>query len=107
MFSGPSRMVRRHNPLKARPKHMGVNLRGPDVGMSQHRLHAPQISPTLEKMSCEGVAQDVGAEVTKNPRGFASHVEQLPEGLTGHPCAAGRNEKIWTAPALQQRWSSL
>lgn len=30
--------------------HMGIDLRGSNIGMPQHFLHAPQVGPALQQM---------------------------------------------------------
>jgi hypothetical protein len=39
--------------------HMGVDLRGRNIGMSEQRLHDPQIRAVVQQMAGEGVAQHV------------------------------------------------
>ena len=45
--------------LQSRAVHMGVDLRGRDIGMAQHRLHRAQIRSAFEQMGGEGMAQSV------------------------------------------------
>ena len=43
--------------------HMGVNLRGADVGMSEQFLHAPQVAARLEQVGGKGMAEHVRMHV--------------------------------------------
>ena len=39
--------------------HVGIDLRGRDVVVSEHRLHRAQIRPIVQQMRCERMAQHV------------------------------------------------
>ena len=39
--------------------HMCVDLGRPDIRVAEHELQAPQIGPTLEQVSREGMPHDV------------------------------------------------
>ena len=40
-------------------QHMGVNLRGGDVGVAEQLLHGAQVGAVLQKVAGKGVAQHV------------------------------------------------
>src|SRR5437773_5987320 len=65
-----------------------VDLRGGDVRVSQHHLHAAQIGAPLQKVRCERVAQHVGAELATDADGAPVGFEDLPEALAAHGLAA-------------------
>ena len=46
--------------------HVGINLGGGDVGMSEKLLNDPEVCTVLEQMSGKGVAQEVGIHVLFN-----------------------------------------
>jgi len=51
------RMQVAHQALEPFLDHMGVDLRGRDVGMAEQRLNDAQIGAVVQKMAGEGVAQ--------------------------------------------------
>jgi len=52
-------LVQRFQPLA---RHVGVNLRGRDIGVAEQHLHDTQIRAVVEQMRGESVAQRVGRE---------------------------------------------
>src|SRR5262249_50864368 len=60
-------------------EHVGVDLRGREVGMAEHGLNGPQIGSALEQMRRERVAQHVRTEVTANAGPAPVGLERLPE----------------------------
>ena len=52
-------MRRLHKIAQSLLKHMRVDLRCGDVGMTQQLLHGPQVRPVLQQVAGEGMAQDV------------------------------------------------
>src|SRR6185295_8763669 len=71
---------------KLRAGYVGVDLRGGDVGVPEHRLHRAQIRAALEEVGREGVTQAMRAHLGK-AEGKRPPPEELPEALAGH-CAA-------------------
>ena len=65
------RMSARYQRAQPLVEHMGVDLRGRDVGMAEHRLHAAQIGVVRQQVAGEGVAQHV--------RRDALRIEPAPE----------------------------
>jgi hypothetical protein len=45
------------------PVHMGVNLSGRDIGMTQQFLNHPQVGSTFEQVGGEGMPQQMGIHV--------------------------------------------
>jgi hypothetical protein len=43
--------------------HVRVDLRGSNIGMTEHGLHATQIGPAFQQMSCKGVPQNMRAQI--------------------------------------------
>jgi hypothetical protein len=41
------------NFLKALTRHMGIDLRGRDISMTEQKLHHTQICTMVQQMSCE------------------------------------------------------
>jgi hypothetical protein len=52
---------------------MRVNLRGRDVGMAEHRLYAPQVRSTFQKMGSEAVPDDVRSQIPEDTGFLAIH----------------------------------
>ena len=50
--------------------HVGVYLRGREVGVAQHHLHRPQVGPALEQVGRETVPEGVGRDVLLDPGGL-------------------------------------
>jgi hypothetical protein len=48
-----------HQALQALFHHMGIDLRGRDIGVAEQRLHDAQIGAVVQKVAGEGVAQHV------------------------------------------------
>ena len=59
-----------HEPPQAFLDHMGVDLRGRDVGMAEKLLHGAQISTPLQEMAGEGVAQHMRRQTRGIEPGF-------------------------------------
>src|SRR3546814_10511806 len=53
------RMALLHQRLQALAQHVGVDLRGRDVGVAQHLLQRAQVGAVVQQMAGEGVAQHV------------------------------------------------
>jgi hypothetical protein len=79
-----------------------VNLRGSDIGVTQHGLHAAQIGPTFKQVRGESVAQNVRTHAVENSGMFAVAAKQLPKALPRHPCSASGDEKIWSYTPFQK-----
>jgi hypothetical protein len=56
---------------QSRPHDVRVNLGCRDVGMTEHRLYAPQIRSTFQKMGSEAVPDNVRSQVLEDA-GFLS-----------------------------------
>jgi len=39
--------------------HVGIDLRGRDIGMAQQHLHRAQVGAVVDQVRCEGMAQRV------------------------------------------------
>ena len=50
-------------------EYVGIDLGRRNVGMPEQRLYNPQISTVLQKMACEGMAQDVRAHARRRHAG--------------------------------------
>jgi hypothetical protein len=63
---------------------MGVDLCSRDIGVAQHKLNSPEISPILEKVCGKTVAEHMRSQWFGNS-GFDSVASQnFPESLTRH-----------------------
>ena len=51
---------------QSRPHDVRVNLGRRDVGMTEHRLYAPQVRSTFQKMGREAVPDNVRSQVLKD-----------------------------------------
>ena len=47
--------------------HVGVDLGGGDIGVAEHRLHAPQVGPPFQQVGRERVPQLVGRDRLGDP----------------------------------------
>ena len=47
------------NLLQAFPSNMSINLNSRNIGMTQHGLDGPKVSPIIEKMGREGMPKGV------------------------------------------------
>src|SRR6516162_2054337 len=56
------RMQVAHQALEALVEHVGVDLRGRDVGMAEQRLHNAEIGAVLQEMARKGMAQHMRAQ---------------------------------------------
>ena len=52
---------------KPAPRHVRVHLRGGNVGVSQHDLHAAQIRSALHQVRGEAVPDHVRRQIAENP----------------------------------------
>ena len=53
------RMVRLDQPLQPLGQHVGVDLRGRDVGVAEQQLQAAQVGAARQHVAGEGMAQHV------------------------------------------------
>ena len=53
------------------PCHMGIDLGGGDIGMTQHFLHRAQIRAMSQQVGCESVTQNVRADAFRINTGIA------------------------------------
>ncbi len=66
-------------------QHVGVDLRGRDVGVAEQFLDDAQIRAVGEKVAREGVAEHVGRDLGGgNAEPGRECLEIAPEGLPGH-----------------------
>ena len=56
LLPGFPRMKLAMNFLEPRASYVGINLRGRDIGMAEHRLHGTEIGAAFEKVGGEGMA---------------------------------------------------
>ena len=63
--------------------HMRIDLRGGNVGMTEHRLHAAKVRAAFEQMCGEAVADDVRRQGARDADFEAVKAEQLPKALAG------------------------
>lgn len=65
-------------------QHVGVNLRGCDIGVAQHFLHRAQIGAIRQQVRGKGVTQDVWRYRVGWHAGIVGQIfQQLGETLTG------------------------
>ena len=89
------RMQVAHQALEALLQHVGVDLRGRDVGVPEQRLHHPQVGAVVQQMARKGVAQHVRAHlIGAQPGGGGERLEVAGEMLAGEVAAlAERGEQ--------------
>jgi hypothetical protein len=68
--------------------HLGVNLGGADVFVSEQFLHGAQVCPAIEQMHGERVAQGVGRDVFLDARAGGVLFEFVPEADSAQRRAA-------------------
>jgi len=85
---------------------MGIDLRGRDVRVAQHGLYRPQISPVVQKVGGEGVAQHVGTHGAGADPGLDGvRLQQPPEVLPGDGFTEPAHEQgIFAGP---EGWAQL
>src|SRR5579884_3210456 len=88
---------------QSRSHHVRVNLRGGDIGMAQHGLHAPQVCSTLQQMGGEAVTNYVWRQFPRDPGPPSICSQKFPERLTAQTASARGNEQIRAGAPLQQR----
>jgi len=67
--------------------HMGVDLSGRDICVTQHGLDRTKIGPALKQVSCEGMAEAVRRDPFFDAGGAGIMVNQLPKSLAGQRLA--------------------
>ena len=87
---------------QSRPHDVRVNLRRGDVGMTEHRLYAPQVRSTFQKVGCEAVPDYVRSQTLENTGSLSMPQQQLPEGLPREASTARRHEQKGAGTAGQQ-----
>ena len=74
---------------------MGVNLRGSDIDMAQHLLHAPQVGPAPEQVRGETMTQRMHRHIPRHTGTNRVLLDQFPDGFAAESTAAaamGRSE---------------
>src|SRR5436309_7613969 len=80
---------------------MRVDLGGPDVDVTEEGLDRAEVSPALEQMACERVAQRMGKRpVEAEPPRVAAH--DRPQALPGQPRAPMVHEQRSRVPPTDQ-----
>src|SRR5262245_24912138 len=67
-----------------RLEHVRVDLRGRQVGMTEHQLNRPKVRSSLEQVRGKGVTDDMRAERAADSRSAPMRFEYLPESDAGH-----------------------
>ncbi len=67
--------------------HMGVNLGGRDIRVTQHFLKRPQVRAVLQQMGRKGMTQRMGRDFLVNARLLLIVLDNLPESLPAHALA--------------------
>src|SRR5678815_1628221 len=91
------------NFAESAPGHVRVDLRGGDVGVSQHDLDAAEVRAAFHQMRGKTVPDDVGRQPAENSYTMSMVPEQGPEGLPRHRRTPGGHEQILAGAALEQR----
>lgn len=73
--------------------HVGVHLGRGNVAVTHQLLQGTQVSAVFQQMHREAVPQGVGRDVFLDARFFLIALENFPEALTAHPCAAHVDEQ--------------
>src|SRR3546814_2869656 len=74
--SAGERMALLHQRLQTLAQHVGVDLRGRDVGVAQHLLQRAQVGAVVQQMAGEGVAQHVRRHLGGVDAGLARQILQ-------------------------------
>src|SRR6266852_6507700 len=89
--------------LQALARHVGIDLRGRDIGVAEQELHDAQIRAMVEQMRGEGVAQRVRRERSAREGCPGALLYQVPERLPRHRTTAPRDEHVVAGPFPQKR----
>src|SRR5882672_8689360 len=96
-------MMRLVNLLQPLFHHMGIDLRGGNIGMSQHQLYRPQVGPALQQVRGEAVPQHMWRQRYAQSRFSPIRRENLPYPYPADPPAAPVNKQkgsrgAWRCP---------
>src|SRR6187399_1611955 len=89
-----ARMVRAVQLFHALTGHVGVDLRGREVRMTQQHLHHAQVGSMIEQVRGEGVAQRVRRQLFVDDGLAGVALDDVPEGLARHAVATARREQV-------------
>ena len=83
-------------------RHMGVNLGCGDVGVAKHLLYAAKIGPSIKKMRCKGMPQDVRRDLGGRNPGLDGEIFQHLRKPRRRDMAllAARGKKKWRCSTL-------
>src|SRR4029079_9028243 len=87
-------VVLRVQQLHALARHMGVNLRGRNIGVTKQHLHHAQVGAVVDEVRGEGVAQHVRRGVLAGHGARAVTLDVLPERLPRHAGAAAGDVQV-------------
>ena len=88
------RMQIAHQALQPLFQHMGIDLRGGNIGVAEQRLHHAQIGAVVQEVAGEGVAQHVRADLRgAQPGGGGERLEFAREMLAGEVAALAEGGK--------------
>lgn len=73
---------------------MGVDLRGPDAGMSQQLLHKPQIHAVLQNVCRERMPEQVRVQILVRPQKRLKPLDDPPDRFTRQPGPPAAHEYI-------------
>ena len=82
------RMQVAHQALQPLLDHMGVDLRGRDVGMAEQRLHDAQIGAVVQQMAGKGMAQHMRADQPRREAGGCRQFLQVAREMLPRQMAA-------------------
>ena len=88
--------------------HMGINLRGSQIGMPQHILNHTQVGSILEQVGSEGMTHDMRVHIFRQSYGSSTALNNLAYALAGkRRTAIGKEERSRPATGVQQLAASL
>ena len=85
-------------------EHVRIDLRGGQIGVSEHHLYRPQVGSTLEQVCRKRMPNQMGTDRGSQTRLARVGLQNLPETDASEPGAAAArvDEQARTAPPSQQ-----
>src|SRR5512140_2312783 len=71
------------------PVNMGVDVGRRDIGMTEHLLDRPEISPAFQQVRREGMTERVGMNLFAYSRELRVFLHDVPDGHARHRSPAG------------------
>ena len=87
--------------------HVGINLGGGNVGVTEHLLNASKVCAVLHEMSRKRMPEGVRGDVRLDSSLFGIIFDKLPEALSGHRLSGTVNEKSFFVFIVKHAFSCV